>query len=123
MIEDRDLKVIYRHTVLPNGFLWKARYGNVVSSEGEELVEVTERYLKSLGDTTSVNKLVFACLFDVPWILENAAVKLREIGENNTANNADTISIKLRKVIDDWIWLGLDEYFVESADPGSGKDC
>jgi len=103
-------EIIYRECMLPNGFASLIRENQVDKSKFDNLIEAI-KYLTSIeGTQLRINKLTVACLFELPWEIENT-VNHYSNEDENLGNEVSLMAEQLRTVINEFLWTGLEKYY------------
>ena len=101
---------IYAETMGATGFMSRLRE-NTVDTEGYA------RLRTAIGEATedirtkrSVDRLLVACLFEVPWEIENT---VEHYGSQNReeGQRVNKMAEELREAINELMWAGLEEFY------------
>jgi len=103
-------EIIYRECMLPNGFATLMRENKLDKSKFNVLIDAIKQMTKSERAELRINKLVVACLFELPWEIENTVEHYKNQDEN-LGKEVSLMADKLRKVINEFLWTGLEEYY------------
>lgn len=104
------LEAIFHETMEESGFLWKIRE-NEVDQEGfsrfiNALNELTEIY----QNENELSKILVACLFEVPWSIENAVDFYME-KDQALGQRVLQMADEARAAIMSLLWTGLEKYY------------
>lgn len=102
--------VIYEETMKPDGFLWSIRENTIAEQKFENLIAAIERLTELTKGKREMDKLIFACLFEAPWEIENTMEHYR----NKNVDLGSKVSMmadKLRDEVHNLLWSGLEEEY------------
>ncbi|MFL6207436.1 MAG: hypothetical protein ACJ74W_01225 [Pyrinomonadaceae bacterium] len=102
--------VIYEETMLPDGFLTGIRENRVDEQKFERLCNAIEHLKLLTKGSASCDKLIAACLFEVPWELENTIPHYRNRDEV-LARKVSAMADTLRGLIHELLWIGLEDFY------------
>ncbi len=106
----KDQDIIYTECMKPEGFASLIRENRVDENRFENLLGAIERLTEATKDEKHLDKLMVACLFELPWEVENTVEHYKTKDEELGAK-VETMSEKLREAINELLWTGLEEYY------------
>ena len=104
------IDAIYQETMSPDGFLFGTRENKVDVEKFEKLKNAISQLTVLTKDNKELSKLVVACLFGVPWELENT-VPHYKAQNADLAKKVSSMAEELNNLIQDLLWSGLEEYY------------
>jgi len=107
---DNCLKVIIQETIKESGFMFEIRKNNVDKKKFKALCNAIDEMKVYYANKNIIDKRLVACLFEVPWQIENVVEHYSEKSEllgNELSNMADEV----RGKIDDLLWEGLEDAY------------
>lgn len=105
--EKECLDIIYTETMKPGGFLWKLRENEIDWDGAERLLQAIRRLPPVWRERADCDRLAVACLFEVPWEIENTVEHFSERDEA-IGRRLSTLAEDLRSAILDLLWSGLE---------------
>ncbi len=102
--------VIYTQTMLPSGFLWGIRENRVDRQQFQQLLHAITQLRKFNAEEKRVDKLTIACLFEMPWEIENTVPHYARTSET-LGQEISHMADELRTCIHDFLWDGLEEHY------------
>ena len=112
MNESKFISAIYAETMADGGFLSKLREGEVDETGFENLVAAIRSLAKLVSASNRINRLAVACLFEVPWEVENTVPHFKS-SSPGIAGRVNQISEELREEINELLWTGLESEYTE----------
>ena len=110
MNKKKCVDIIYYQTMNKSGLLSKLRENQVDEQGYTDLITALKTLSGYYKNGEDIDRLVAACLFEVPWEIENCvphyssqSVKLGEIVSN--------MSEELIEIIHEMLWQGMDAYY------------
>jgi len=103
-------KIIYEECMLPNGFTFLIRENIVDKLKFNALIESIEELTKLEKTNKQIDKLTVACLFELPWEIENTVEHYKKQDEK-LGQEVSLMADKLRTAINEFLWTGLEEYY------------
>lgn len=104
------LATIHKETMHPDGFLSALRESRVDKDGFQRLMDAVESLRSSVGSQRTIDKMPVACLFEVPWEIENTVPHYRQRDPDLgilVSRMADTARSKIM----DLLWEGLEEFY------------
>ena len=101
---------IYKETMRSDGFLSALRENRVDEYGFQRLMDAVEALRSSVGSERTIDKVAVACLFEVPWEIENTVPHYRQRDPDLgilVSRMADTARSKIM----DLLWEGLEEFY------------
>lgn len=84
---------------------------NKVDVEGfNRLLEAVTTIAASAGATSTIDRLTVACLFELPWEIENTVDHYRQQSVD-LGKTVARMGEQLRGAIEELLWTGLEEYY------------
>jgi hypothetical protein len=101
---------VYAQTMKPDGFLECLRLGRIDDAGFNTLLAAVRAGARQWTDNLQVERFVVACLFEVPFEVENAAPRFAECSETQ-GRRVTQMAEALRTAIHDLLWQGLEAYY------------
>ncbi|CAM2065260.1 hypothetical protein SCOR_07765 [Sulfidibacter corallicola] len=101
---------IYAQTMEKSGFLWKLRIGEVDEKGFQMFIGAIEDLTSHYRERETISKLVVACLFEVPWEIENTVDHFKKKDEAS-GKQVSNMACRAREAIQNMLWEGLEEYY------------
>ena len=92
------------------GFMSGLRENRIDDDGYKRLCEALDVATELIKDDKQISRLLVACIFEVPWEIENTVDHYRNKDEDlgkMVSSMADT----LRQKISELLWVGLEEYY------------
>lgn len=107
--------IIVEECLKPNGFAFSIRENRVDELGFSRLLEAIFEISQSLNSEDRIDRLVVACLFELPWEIENTvdhySKQSQELG-----GRVSKMAEKLREAINDLLWIGLESHYDSSSE-------
>ena len=104
--------IIYAETMRKDGFMWKSREGEIREEQFTKLIEAIKNLNIITKNEKKLDKLSVACLFSAPYELENTVDHYKKY-DVKLGKKVSQMSEELNEVIQDYLWDGLEEYYME----------
>jgi len=112
------IRVIYEQCVSDDGFLRNLRMGTIEESGFDSLIAAIKELERLTSEPTrTIDRLVAACLFEVPYEVENTIPHYEEVS-NEAARRVDMMAQLLRDEINNMIGKGVQRFFEDGYQPG-----
>lgn len=103
-------EIIFAECMKPGGFAELIRENQVDEDAFKRLVGAVKALTVDMRDQGEIDRLTIACLFELPWEVENTighyASQSAELGAKVSA-----MSEELRQEINELLWSGLESYY------------
>jgi 23S rRNA C2498 (ribose-2'-O)-methylase RlmM len=115
MTFEQAKSIIVEECLNPDGFAFSIRENRVDQQSFSRLLDAIGEITQSLNSEKQIDRLVVACLFELPWEIENTvphySKQSQELGDN-----VSQMAEKLRKAINDLLWIGLEIHYDSSSE-------
>lgn len=108
--ENKNVSVIYNETMKENGFLFKLREDEVDKESFRKLFDAVNALALETESHEIISKLAVACLFEVPWEMENTVEHYSEKNEQ-LGREVSMMAEELREAVEGLLWGGLEKYY------------
>ena len=110
MDKDKYIDTIYQQTMGPGGFLSKLRENDLDEEDYKCLLDAVNSLSTYYLDSSVIDKLVVACLYEVPWEVENC-IDHYSAKDSKLGLRVSRMSENLREAINKLLWAGLEDYY------------
>jgi hypothetical protein len=114
MTFEQAKSIIVEECLKPDGFAFSICENRVDEQGFSRLLDAIGEISRSVNSEDRIDRLVVACLFELPWEIENTVNRYskqsQELGVK-VSQMAET----LRKVINDLLWIGLESHYDSSS--------
>lgn len=114
MNSDECIDEVYRQTMSKEGFMWGVRENRVDEKKYQLLRTAISELASQSRHCNELNKLLCACLFEVPWELENT-VDHYMANDATLGRKVSGFAEELRDEIQKLLWGGLEEKYESIA--------
>ncbi len=104
------IDVIYFQSMMPDGFLNRARENSIDLDKYNLLKGAIDKYAAAVSSLTQVDRLIVACLYNLCFELENT-IPHYERYCFETSQNVKRMVEELGVSIDNLFWGGLESYY------------
>ncbi len=115
MTFEQAKSIIVKECLQPDGFAFSIRENRVDEQGFSRLLEAIGEFSQSVKSEDRIDRLVVACLFELPWEIENTvdhySKQSQELGDR-----VSKMSENLREVINDLLWIGLESHYNSSSE-------
>jgi len=101
---------IFFHTMKEDGFLDRLRSNKIDETAYTELLSAIRQGEEEQGETTTADRLVVACLFEVPFEIENTADHYSR-KKKEDGRKVSRMADEIRTAINSFLWSGLEAYY------------
>lgn len=102
--------IIYQECMSQNGFATLIRENKVDKARFNRLVNSIVKLTELTKEEEQLNKLTVACLFELPFEVENT-INHYNTQDELLGKEVSTMAEKLREIINDFLWAGLGSYY------------
>ena len=104
------IDTVFKQTMGENGFVSKLRE-NVVDEDGyKSLLDAVHSLIPIYENVETIDKLLVACLYEVPWEIENC-VDHYSSKDTKLGKRVSQMGENLRGAINKLLWNGLEKYY------------
>ena len=108
-------KTIYTETMKKDGYLYQLGSDKLDESAYQRLINAIKEGTRELNSEKNItfdekDRLIVACLFEVPFMVENNVDHYASISDS-AATRVDSMSQELREVIHEFVWVGLEKFY------------
>ncbi len=104
-------KTIHQETMVAGGFVQKLESGTIDPAAFQRLMAALDNYRRAVHGSDKVSRLIAACLFDLPWELENQSEHFFRRYGKEPARQLSSMAEQLRSKLIDVLWEGLESYY------------
>jgi 23S rRNA C2498 (ribose-2'-O)-methylase RlmM len=121
MTFEQAKRIVVDECLKPNGFAFSIRENRVDEQGFSRLLEAIGDISRSVDSEDRIDRLVVACLFELPWEIENTvhhySRQSQELG-----GRVSKMAEKLREVINNLLWIGLESHYDTSSEELGSND-
>lgn len=110
MKKDECENVVYQECMSPIGFATALREGRIDNDGYSRLLASIRTMTGHIEHDRQINRLCIACLFELPWEIENCVDHFRNQDENSGII-VSRMAENLREAINELLWIGLEEHY------------
>jgi hypothetical protein len=103
-------QVVLAECMRPGGFAFSLRENRVDEAGFRRLIEAIDAIALEVSDKESIDRLIVACLFELPWEIENTVDHYRKQSPELGAT-VSRMAESLRQSINTLLWQGLESYY------------
>ncbi len=110
MTFEQAKQVIVEECLKPDGYAVLIRENQVDKNKFARLMEAISAISRSVNSDDRIDRLAVACLFELPWEIENTvdhySKQSKELGAT-----VSTMAEELREAINELLWNGLETHY------------
>ena len=110
MLSDVE-ETIYKETMVEGGFVQSLESGTIDKVAFDRLIEALAEYRRTINGSNLMSRIIAACLFGLPWELENQSEHFRRRFGEELARELSTMAEQLRLKMSDMLWEGFESYY------------
>jgi hypothetical protein len=110
MTFEQAKKIIVEECLKPGGFAFLIRENRVNEQGFSRLLEAIGEISRIVNSEDQIDRLVVACLFELPWEIENTADHYSKQSQE-LGIRISKMAEMLREVIYDLLWIGLESHY------------
>jgi len=103
-------QTIYSECMMPHGFAAQIRENTVDIIAFRRLIDAVHNYGKEISDDISIDRLTIACLFELPWEIENTVPHYTKQSKA-LGKDVSKMADELRENINELLWTGLETHY------------
>lgn len=110
MAENNAERVIFDECMRPDGFAALIRENRVDCESFDRLIHAVNSLASQFAGESSINRLTIACLFELPWEIENTVTHYSEQSPE-LGRVVSCMADQLREAIGELLWRGLESHY------------
>src|SRR4051812_42795253 len=103
-------RVVFDECMRPGGFAFSIRENRVDEAAFGRLIDAVDAIAAHVSNEDSIDRLVVACLFELPWEIENTVDHYAEQSPKLGAI-VSRMADRLRESINDLLWGGMESHY------------
>jgi hypothetical protein len=110
MTFEQAKRIIVEECLKPGGFAFSIRENRVDEQGFTRLLEAIGEISRLLDSEDQINRLVVACLFELPWEIENTVDHYSKQSQV-LGGRVSKMAEKLREVINNLLWIEIESHY------------
>jgi hypothetical protein len=103
-------RIIVDECLKPDGFAFSIHENRVDEQGFSRLLGAIGEISQSLNSEEQIDRLVVACLFELPWEIENTVDHYSRQSQD-LGRRVSKMAEELREVINNLLWIGLESHY------------
>jgi hypothetical protein len=104
MTLQESARLIERETLLEGGAMWSIREGEIDEEGFSRLSEAIASFAEATREERELDRHVLACLFEVPWEIENTREHFLATKGEHAARQVSRTADEIRELIHAMLW-------------------
>jgi hypothetical protein len=110
VIPNELARVDFDESMKPGGFAFSIRENRVDEEGFARLISAVNAVAAAVRNDASIDRLIVACLFELPWEIENTVEHYKKQSPELGAR-VRHMAESLRDSINDLLWVGLESHY------------
>jgi hypothetical protein len=112
MIQNELTRVVFDECMRPGGFAFSLRENRIDHAAFDRMIDAVNAIAIKVSHRDSIDRLTVACLFELPWEMENTVDHYAKHSPELGAL-VSRLADRLRESINDLLWGGLESHYEE----------